>query len=176
MLTSSPQALAQRWLLTDFPVVEGKFSNDMAPDDRKARIQFLNAYMKIGWFDKGDTIDFIFERDENRSRVTQIHHTVRSGGKVDRILYPTEAPGRMAYPEGSAHFITQIYAIWYGKNNDGADPGMSIARKTIIKGDQSQEAQPRSKVARTILNLGAKVFIGAIKQPDGIVASSRMAR
>ena len=51
--------------------------------------------------------------------------------------YQAEAPGRMAYPEGSAHFITQIYAIWYGKNNDGADPGMSIARKTIIKGDQS---------------------------------------
>jgi hypothetical protein len=120
-----------------FPAVEGDFPNDMAPEDRKARIQFLNAYMKIGWFDKGDTIDFIFERNENRSRVTQIHHAVRSGGKVDRILYPTEAPGRMAYPEGSAHFITQIYTIWYGKNNDGADPGMSIARKTIIKGDQS---------------------------------------
>ena len=80
-----------------FPAVEGDFPNYMAPDDRKARMQFLNAYMKIGWFDKGDTIDFIFERD-GTGRVSR-KFTTPCSGKVNALTQ--QKPGMYGTPKAA---------------------------------------------------------------------------
>jgi hypothetical protein len=117
---------------------DAELAADIFPEDRKTREQFTVAYQKVGWYDKGDNLDFIFEHTpEGKCRVSQIHRTIRALGKVDHVLYTSEAPGRLPYAEGSADFCDQVLSVWFGKNNDGADPGMSLARKTIIHGDQS---------------------------------------
>src|SRR6185369_9402065 len=92
------QGVRNKFKANKFPIESDTSLPDVFPQDRTARMQVANAYQKIGWFDKGEGVDFIFEHGPNdTTRVTQKLHVVRRDKKIDRILFPTEAPGRKPF-------------------------------------------------------------------------------
>src|SRR5262249_5504214 len=50
----------KKWKQNGFPETGwGDLATDKFPEDRPARDAFNHAYQKVGWYERGDTVDFV---------------------------------------------------------------------------------------------------------------------